>query len=137
MRLVCRCPWQADFPEHKLDDYVQCLRPGCGKTTCRGCDKSIELDGQNSNSLQIASHKEARKINERNELIAHTHLISCALELRIEEVCARGLTVPCPQVASLFAVFFIQAFDCSSFMLFSAESALKRTTRARTWYGKT
>ena len=91
------CPWQADVAEAKLDDYVVCGRQACRKLTCRKCDQCLELEGQDADRLQTAaSPKLARRINERNDLIAQTHLISCALELRIEEVCTRGLTVPCP-----------------------------------------
>ena len=99
VRVTCGmrgCPWQADVAEAQLDDYVVCERPACRKLTCRKCEKCLELEGQDTGRLRIASIAEARKINERNDLIAQTHLISCALEMRIEEVCARGLTVPCP-----------------------------------------
>jgi hypothetical protein len=99
VRIACGidgCSWMCDVEEKFLDDVVCCKRPSCAKITCRKCRQTISLEGQDARGLRATSAIEARRINDRNELIASTHLISCALELRIEEVSYRAQSVPCP-----------------------------------------
>jgi hypothetical protein len=103
VRIECgieRCPWTADVSEHRLEDVVCCGRAACAKITCRKCQQDVVLEGQDVRGAALAgaamSASEARRINERNDLISQTHLISCALELRIDEICDRGQAVPCP-----------------------------------------
>jgi hypothetical protein len=55
------------------------------------------MEGQEGDGYMASmTETEVKQINDKNELILSTHLISCALELKIDEVCQRGLTVPCP-----------------------------------------
>jgi hypothetical protein len=66
--------------------------------SCRKCALEIHMQGQDAGSGYLANktQREVDAMNERNELLLQTHLVSCALEQRIDDVCTRGLTVPCP-----------------------------------------
>lgn len=68
------------------------------QTTCRKCTVEIVMRGQSVDELGELGEDEAEadRIDGANELIAETHLISCALELRIEEISHKALTVKCP-----------------------------------------
>jgi hypothetical protein len=93
------CDWTCDVPEGKLENLVYCGDPECGKVTCRKCELEVRMEGQDARGWVVHGrdgHKRARLMNEKNELVMQTHLISCALELQVDEICTRGLAVPCP-----------------------------------------
>jgi hypothetical protein len=99
-RVVCgirSCPYHADLPESQVGDLVYCQRATCKKVTCRKCEVEVKSAGQESRrGLLYESEEKIAHMNDQNELILQTHLISCALELNIERVCSFGLSVPCP-----------------------------------------